>query len=163
MIGKMKIFVLLAFTFLAWFGWKLTQSPEKYLKKKSKQLIEMASVKNSNTDMSLISKVSKMAKLIHFDVQFKAEYEGQIFTAHSLNELRSLLLSYFKQKSTGKINYKNLNLEMAENKKQAIVKFDALFERNSKSISCKALLEWIKDKKWYIKRIEIFPCFLTAY
>lgn len=155
----MKIFAFLAvFTILAWFGWKLTQSPEKYLKKKSQTLIEMASVKNSNTDMSLMSKASKMAKFIHFDVQFKAEYEKQIFTAQSLNEFRSLLLAYFKEKSTGKISYKNLNLQMGGNKKQAIVKLDALFERNSKNISCKTLFEWIKEKKWYIKRIEIFPC-----
>ena len=159
MTGKMKIFALLFFASLAWFGWKLIQSPEKYLTKKTKELIEMASIENSDTNF--ISRVSKISKFIRFDVYLKAEYEGQIFTAQSLNELRSLLVSYFRQKSTGKINYKNLNLTLGENKKQAIAKFDALFERGKKNISCKTLLEWIKEKKWYIKRIEI-PCSLSV-
>lgn len=118
----------------------------------------MASIKNTNSDTSLISKVSKIAKFIHVKVQLKAEYEGQIYTAKSLNEFRSMLFAYFKQKSTGKMTYQNLSVSLREDKKQGMVKFDASFERDNKNIFCKALFEWIKEKRWYIKRIDLFPC-----
>ena len=155
----MKTFGFLAAgMLLLWFGWKLIQSPEKYLKKKTQKLIALTSVTDSASDMGWISKVSKMAKYIHFDVRMKAEYEGQIWTAKSLNEFRSLLFAYFKQGSAGQLDYKNLTVRLGENKKQGLVKFDAFFERNAKTVFCKALLEWVKEKKWRIKQIDVFSC-----
>ena len=100
-----KLFILALAAFLSFFVWKRLQSPEAYLKKQTKKLIALSSVKNEK-GLALISKVSKTDKYIHFDVQLKAEYEGQIYTARSLNEFRSLLLAYFRQKQTGALDYK---------------------------------------------------------
>ena len=93
----MKVIILLAvLTTLTWLVWK-SQSPESYLKKKTQKLIAMTSNPRSSSEIALISKMSKIARFIHFDVRLKAEYKGQIWTAKSLNEFRSLLFSYFKQ------------------------------------------------------------------
>ena len=155
----MKTFGFLAAgIFLSWFGWKFIQSPEKYLRKKTQELIAITSVTGQLSEMDIISKVSKMAKYIYFDVHMKAEYEGRIWTTKSLNEFRSLLFAYFKQKSAGQLDYKNLIVRIGENKTQGLVDFDAFFERNTKTVFCKILLEWIKEKKWRIKKIEVFSC-----
>ena len=73
-------------------------SPEKCLKKKSQKLIEMTSI-NDSMDMNLISsRILKISKFIHFDVDLKAEYKGETYTTASLNEFRSLLFAYFNKK-----------------------------------------------------------------
>lgn len=147
----------LAFIVLAFAIYKLLESPEKYLKRKTRELISMVSVQKTKSQMGLISKISKISKYIHFDVRLKAEYEGRIYKAKSLNEFRSLLMSYFRLNSTGKMEYKNMSVQM-EDDKQGIVAFDSWFERLEKKVHCKTLLEWIKEKKWYIKKIEVSFC-----
>ncbi len=149
-------FIALGLALMAF--WKVIQSPESRLKKKSQKLIALASVGGGpQSEMNLISKVSKMAKYIHFDVQVRAEYEGSVYSARSLNEFRSLLLSYFKHGQTGKVDYENLTIQM-EGKTQGRTYFDAHFERGSTPVVCKALFEWIKEKKWLIKKLELFSC-----
>ena len=154
----MKVLASLAiFTIFIWLAWKL-QSPESYLKKKTQKVITMISNTKANSDMALISKVSKVARFIHFDVRLKAEYKGQIWIAKSLNEFRSLLFSYFRQEKTRKLDYKNLSVNMTESNRQALVKFDAFFGRQAGNIFCKVSLKWVKEKKWYIKSIEVLSC-----
>ena len=158
----MKGLAVLALIAISGFGlYKFLQSPEKLLIKKTKHLIKLSSIQKAKSDMALISKVGKIAKLIHYDVQFKAEYEGQIYKAQSLNELRSLLTLYFKQSSTGSFEYKNLTIQMKDDNKKGEVNFEALFDRNSQKISCKAMLEWLKDKKWFVQKIEVHSCYKT--
>ncbi len=153
-----QIGLLASVVFIVWLGYKFFQSPERYLKKTSEKIIKVVSVKGAHSDMSLISKVSKIAKFIHFDVQLKAEYENQIYKAHSLNEFRSLLFTYFRNGATGEVTYDNLYVTMDKNQERGVVKFDVYFKRGRKNVFCKALFEWIKEKKWYVKRIEVLPC-----
>ena len=156
----MKSFVIYALIAISGFGlYKLFQSPEKYLKKKTEYLIGLASVKSSKVDMALLSQVTKIAKFIHHDVQVKAEYEGQIYQARSLNEFRSLLMAYFRQGSTGEgLEYKNLTVQMKDNKKRGVVSFDAVFNRRAQKLFCKIVLEWFKEKKWFVKKIDVYFC-----
>ena len=142
-----KIAILSAVLLSLWLAWSFFQPPEFYLKKKTQYLIETASAVSPSGDMAMLSRVSKMAKYIHFDVYLKAEYEGRVYTARSLNEFRSLLLSYFKYKNEESMDYKNLTASVEHNKKKATVNFDAFFERNKVTMFCKAILEWIKEKK----------------
>lgn len=153
------VFYLTGILLSLWLAWSFFQSPESYLKKKTRYLIEMASAGSSVSDLSMLSHVSKMAKYIHFDVHLKAEYEGQIYKAKSLNEFRSLLFSYFKYRdSREKVEYKNLNVSVEKSGKKALVSFDALFKRNEVRVFCKAFLGWVKEKKWYVKKIEVSSC-----
>ncbi|MCZ0931962.1 MAG: hypothetical protein OXJ52_02290 [Oligoflexia bacterium] len=155
----MKAFVICALLAVSGFGlYKLFQNPEKYLKKKTEYLIKLSSVKSSKVDMALISQVTKIAKFIHYDVQVKAEYEGQVYQARSLNEFRSHLMAYFRQSSTGSLEYENLTVQMKDHKKRGLVSFDAFFNRASQKVFCKIVLEWEKEKKWFVKRIEVHSC-----
>ena len=140
------------------FAWKFFQEEERWLKRKTQTIIHIASSTGSKADIALLGRVSKIAKYIHFDVRVQAEYEGGVYKAKSLNEFQSLLFAYFKEQTTGVLDYQNLNVKMGANKKQALVTFDAFFKRSGKDIFCKTLWEWIKEKKWYIKKIEIFSC-----
>ena len=109
--------------------------------------------------MALISKVSKIVKLIHFDVQVKAEYEGHIYQARSLNEFRSLLMSYFRAGSDkGNLEYKNLRVQLEDNEKKALAGFDAFFNRRAQRIFCKVEIGWLKEKKWFVKKIDVHSC-----
>ena len=158
-----KIISLVAMALLCSFIWKKIQSPEKYLKKQTQKLIALTSIKSIKSDIRLLSRISKIAEYIHFDVRWKAKYEGQIYTGKSLNEFRSLLFSYFQQNSTGKLSYKNLTIWVGEDKKQGTAHWDAFFKRNKNTVFCKILFEWIKEKKWYIKNIEVFSCVYTVF
>ena len=42
--------------------------------------------------------------------------------------------------------------------KEADVQFDILFQGTKVKKICKAVLGWIKEKKWYIQKIKIFSC-----
>ena len=156
----MKNFIIFAFIAVSGFGiYKLFQSPEKYLKKKTEYLIKLSSIKGAKMDMALLSKVTKMVKLIHHDVQVKAEYKGQVYQARSLNEFRALLMAYFRQGPTGEsMEYKNLTVQMKENKKRGAVSLDIVFNNRSQKNFCKLVLEWIKEKKWFVQQIDLHSC-----
>ena len=116
-------------------------------------------MKSAKVDMALISQVSKIVKLIHFDVQVKAEYESHVYQARSLNEFRSLLMAYFRQSSNNNsLEYENLTIQMKDNKKKGLARFDAFFNRGAQKIFCKIELEWVKEKKWYVKKIDVHSC-----
>ena len=157
----MKAFIISAVLVVSGFSlYKLFQNPEKYLKNKTEYLIKLASSQNSKADRSLLSKVTKMVKYIHYDVQVKAQYERQVYQARSLNEFRGLLTAYFKynQAKTKTLEYKNLTVKIQNNKETGVAQFDIFFNSTEQKIRCKAVLEWLKEKKWFVKKIEIQSC-----
>ena len=156
MLKKASLIIL---AILAFFIIKVYfQSEEKWIKKKTQKLIQMASSSGEGSEIALLQQVSKITKFIHFDVRLKALYEGRIYEAKSLNEARSLFLLYFRHKSNEKIGYSNLKVEIIEKKKKAIVTLSVFFKRIERKFVCQAFLEWIKEKKWYIKKIEVSSC-----
>ncbi|MCY4321605.1 MAG: hypothetical protein OXC37_04295 [Bdellovibrionaceae bacterium] len=156
----MKLLVIFVITFSSGFAiYKFFQSPEKVLEKKTKQLISLSSVKSNTGNMGLISQITKISKYIHYDVQIKAEYNQHNYEARSLNEFRSLLMSYFRHSSGNKnLRYENLKVDIKKNKEIGFVNFDIFFKRSSESFSCKTSLEWEKIKKWFIKKIKLHSC-----
>lgn len=150
--------LLIGLSLLVFLAYKLLDSPEKYLKRKTQKIISLVSEKHTEINLHLISKVSQIAKYIHFDVHLTAEYEGQVYTAKSLNEFRSLMMSYFRLNSKGTTDYKNLAVQVKKNKQEGLVTLDGLFEKQGRKTHCKVLLVWIKEKKWYIKKIEVSEC-----
>lgn len=156
-----NILIVAIVSLLFWLVWNFFQSPESYLKKKTQYLIAMVSNKQMASDIALLSQISKIAKYIHFDVHLQAEYEGQVYTTNSLNELRSLLFSYFKYDTNGKMDYKNLTVNLEQNKIEAVVIADVYVVSKKMKATCKAILNWIKEKKWYVKKIKIYSCVQT--
>ena len=157
----MKALIISAVLVVSGFSlYKLFQNPEKQIKKKTEYLIKLVSAQNSKADSNLLSKVTKMVKYIHYDVQFKAQYKEQVYQARSLNEFRSLLTGYFKyaQASTEALEHKNLTIQIQDDKKKGLVQFDVLFNRGKQKTLCKAVLEWLKEKKWFVKKIEVHSC-----
>ena len=156
----MKKFIVLAVVALivGWLSWKWLQPPKTLIKKKTQKLIALSSKQSPSSEMGIISKVSKIEKLIHFDVYVKAEYEGRIWTAKSLNDFRSLLFAYFKQGKTIQLSYNNLTVELKKDKKTAVVQFDIVFKKDKEQVFCKALLKWLKEKKWFVKKMELKSC-----
>ena len=134
------------------------QSEEKRIKKKTLKLIQLVSINTGESDIALLRRLSKVAQFIHHAVELKAEYEGGIYKVKSLGEFKSLLMAYFKEKGTGTLDYEELNVEMFDNNERAEVRFSAVFERKNQFVKCAAFLIWIKDKKWYIKNIEVSSC-----
>lgn len=138
-------------------GLQFFKSPEKYLLKKTKHLIQLASQTDAKLSLSLARRVSEINKYIHHDLRLKAEYEGRIYQARSLNEFRSLLTAYFQAGATKKLEYENLKAELKE-EKRGEVSFSILFHNISHASHCDLLLIWIKEKKWLIKNINIENC-----
>ena len=157
MFKKISFFVL---AILAFFIIKpYFQSEKEWIKKKTQDLIQMTSSSGGGSDIAFLQKVSQITKFIHFDVRLRVNYEGRLWTAKSLNEVRSLFLLYFREKSSSeKIGYSDLTVQMSENKKKAEVRFSVLFKRLERDWVCQAFLEWIKEKKWYIKQIDVSSC-----
>ena len=154
---KQKIFIVGVFLALIYGGLQVFKTPEKYLLKKTKHLIHLGSQIDSKFGLSSASKISEINKYIHYDMRLKAEYEGRVYQARSLNEFRSLLMVYFKAGITQKVEYENLIVELKD-EKTGEVSFSVTFHNTGRFWSCKALLNWIKDKKWFIKNISIENC-----
>ena len=154
---KQKIFIVGIFLGLIYGGLQIFKTPEKYLLKKTKQLIHLGSQVDSKFGLPLASKISEINKYIHYDMRLKAEYEGRVYQARSLNEFRSLLMAYFKAGITQKVEYENLIVELKD-EKTGEVSFSVVFHNTGKVWACKVLLNWIKDKRWFIKNINIENC-----
>ena len=151
---KQKVFIVGVFLALIYGGLQIFKTPEKYLLKKTKHLIHLGSKVDSKFGLSLASKVSEINKYVHYDIRLKAEYEGRVYQARSLNEFRSLLMGYFKAGVTQKAEYENLIAELKD-EKTGEVSFSIAFHNTGGVWACKVLLNWIKDKKWFIKNISI--------
>ena len=154
---KQKILITALLLAVFYGGFKLFQSPEKYLIKKTKHLISLGSQMDKTISLSVGLTVSEISKYIHHDLNFKAEYEGRVYQARSLTEFRSLLFLYFKEGRTQKLEYENMTVELKD-EKTGEVSFFITFHNIDTVWSCEVLLNWIKDKKWFIKNITIEKC-----
>lgn len=154
---KKNIFLLGVFVFSLWGAFKLFQSPERHLLKKTKHLIGLASQVETKLSFSLASKMAEINKHIHHNVRIRAEYEGQIYQARSLNEFRSLLTAYFQAGITKKLEHKELKVEIKD-KKGAEVSFAITFHNKNGVWDCEVLLDWLKEKRWFVESINIENC-----
>ncbi|MBC6414850.1 MAG: hypothetical protein GDA46_00420 [Bdellovibrionales bacterium] len=134
--------------------YKFFESPEKFILKKTKKIIKLSSLNKEKNKIALISKITKYIK---YDAKFTANYEGQIYQAQSLNQIRSLIMWYLKEGSTVVLNYEKLQAHFLDSKKiQAF--FLIIFRKNKKVFSCEVSLDWLKKEKWLIKKVEIKNC-----
>ena len=135
------------------------QKPERYLKKATQKALKAVDVKPGvkKTLLSTNSRVSSVVKHIHYDVLFKVDYKGRLEQAQSLNEFRSWLFFYLQKANPGRILYEEINVQMIdEEKAQVFFKFST--SRESEEVSCDASLDWLKEDKWFIKKIDIKNC-----
>lgn len=156
MIQKGFFVVLAGLVFFV--GKMYFQNEEQWIQKKTKKLIQLVSSTQQGSEVALLKKASKITRFIHFDVRLKVEYQGSVYARKSLNEVHSLLFLYFKQKISEKLEYGELNIRMSKNNKQADLSFPLSFKNSGQSVFCQAFLKWIKEKKWYIKEIEVSSC-----
>ena len=154
---KQKILITALLLAVFYGGFKLFQSPEKYLIKKTKRLISLGSQMDKSIGLPLSMTVSEISKSIHYDLNFKAEYDGQLYQVRSLKEFRSLLFLYFKEGKTQKLEYENMTVELKD-EKIGDVSFFITFYNIDKVWSCEVLLNWIKEERWFIKNISIEKC-----
>ena len=138
------------------FFWK---NDEKYLKNTTFKLLKLASVSNQETNpIALLKRVEKIAKHLHFDVQFKLQANGQVWEDRSAGEFRTLLLTYFKMGGLAQINGTDLSVQIDPKTLNGHVRFKLHGQRGEDAVSCNAHFIWIKEKKWFIKNLEVFSC-----
>lgn len=142
------------------------QNDKTYIQKKTIKLLELtASPFISGSETSIFRRIHEMAKHIHFSVEYEVDLgRDGLYKDRSLAELRSLMLVYFKKSNTGKIlipSKEDLNITITKTEtKKAEVSFPIQGAKKNKKINCRALLHWVKDKKWLIHKIKIFSCTL---
>ena len=135
------------------------QNDEAYLKKNTLKLLKLASVSNQETNpIALLKRVEKIAKHLHFDVQFKLQANGQVWEDRSAGEFRTLLLTYFKMGGLAQINGTDLSIQIDPETLNGHVRFKLHGQRGEDAVSCEAHFTWIKEKKWFIKSLEVFSC-----
>lgn len=135
------------------------KNEERYLKNTTFKLLKLASSPPQTTStVALLRRVEHIAKHIHFDVQLKVQVNGQTWESHSANEFRSLLLVYFKQGGLSQIKVEDLAIQMDPSSPIGHVRFKLHGQHGSGPIACKARLMWIKEKKWFIKKVEVLSC-----
>ena len=143
------------------------QSDKSYLQKKTIKILELVSSSFiSRSETNIFRRVHEIAKHIHFSVEYEVNLgRDGLHKDRSLNELRSLLFIYFKKSGTWNIEIPSekdlsITISKSETKKTAEVSFPIKGTKEDKKINCRALLQWIKDKKWLIHKIKVFSCSL---
>ena len=141
------------------------KSDKSYLQNKTIKLLELISSSFiSRSETNIFRRIHEIAKHMHFSVEYEVNLGSDgLHKDRSLNELRSLLFIYFKKSSTWNIETPakedfNITVSKSEVKKIAEVSFPIKATKEDKKISCRALLHWIKDKKWLIHKIKVFSC-----
>ena len=144
--------------------WYFLQDSEKYLKRKTKELVQFASFPSPLSELKAISRINKITASLYFDVFLKAEGQGRKLTAKNLQEVKSFLLPYFLQSQNAKWDTEDLivKLDNPKKNKTASVFLTLKGHLNSKSIQCKAHLKWKNEKKWLISQIQVFSCLSPA-
>ena len=148
-------FIIGVFVFLFW------ENDEKYLRKTTLKLLKLASVPVQDTNpVTLLKRVEQIAKHVHFDVQFKLQVNGQTWEERSAGEFRTLLLAYFKNGGLAQITVDDMSIRIEDSSspRKGHVRLKVHGLQREAKISCEALLVWIKEKKWFIKEIEVFSC-----
>ena len=148
---------------LVWLAVSFFRGDERHLWKTSEKLIQLASDPRSLPNMAILKKTERITKHIHFDIRFRAEFQGRVQEGKSLNEARSFLMAYFKSKINKGFAAEDLSVRLlpsAKNRpgKRAETSFSFRFQREGRRFKCRALWGWIKEKKWYIKTAEVSSC-----
>ena len=175
---------------LLWLALSFFGGDARYLKKTSGKLVRLASAPpaaGSLPDVAILRKVEKIARHIHFDIRFRAEFKGRAHEGKSLNEARSFLLAYFKraggagQNKSGGALFETEDLTVrllprpsgqnqpgqneaaaaapgAKAPKRAETSFQIRFQRQGRFFKCRLIWGWIKEKKWRIKTAELSSC-----
>ena len=158
----MKITGFILSIFAIWACVIFFESDENYLKKTTEKLIRLSTPSSQSlTDLQILRQAEQITKHIYFDVIFEIQMDKLNHKSSSLNEIRSLLFSYFKYRFV--VDFKTSNLVVkigAENR--AIVFFDIILKTKSKNFTCKSQIGWIKEKSWFIKTIKVSSCFLIS-
>lgn len=142
------------------------ENDEKYLKKTTFKLLKLASVSKQETNpIALLKRVEKIAKHIHFDVQFKLQANEQTWEDRSAGEFRTFLLTYFKMGGVSQITGEDFSIQMDATTPlpQAHVRLKVHGKREESSVSCEAYLLWIKEKKWFLRNLEVSSCSPITY
>ena len=145
--------------------WYFLQNDAKYLKRKTKELILLASFSSPLSELKTISRINKITALLHFDVLFKAEFQGKEQTAKNLQKVKSFMFPYFLQAQNAEWDAENLIVKLEEktkDSKTASVSLTVKGHFNNKPLQCKAHLKWKKKKKWLINHIQVFSCLSLA-
>ena len=135
------------------------KNEERYLKETTLKILKLASAPSQTTNVvALLKRVEQIAKHVHFDIQFKVQGNGQTWENHSASEFRSLLLIYFKQGGISHIKGEDLTVQVDPSAPIGHVRFKLLGQHGPDPVSCKVHLVWTKEKKWFIKNLEVFSC-----
>ena len=84
---------------LVWLAASVLRGDKRLLMKASQELIDLASAPAPPSDIAILKRVEKMARHLHFDIQFQAELDGRVYEGRSLNEARSFLMGWLKSES----------------------------------------------------------------
>lgn len=145
--------------------WHFLQNNEKYLKRKTKELVQFASFPSPLPELKALSRINKITAFLHFDVFLKAEDQGRKWTAKNLQEVKSFLFPYFLQSQNAEWEAEDLTVKLDKPNKDiqtASVFLTVKGHFNSKPLQCKAHLKWKNKKKWLINRIQVFSCLSLA-
>ena len=151
------------------FVWKIAQTPQRYLKKATLDIIKTAqeakALEAGGKQSSLVEykqmagRIERIIRHIHFDIIVKAEYEGQTHASRSLNEFRRLLSLWFAKKVVSEWSYKGLSIHVEESQTKAQAHFNISFKKDQKQSDCKVVFKWLKEeKKWRVKNIALNAC-----
>ena len=157
-MGKIAVFSLALLLSAVFFFW---ENDESYLEKTTLDLLNRLSlsapIKNNR---ALLKRLESVGRHFHFDVNFKFHVNGREWKGRSSGELRSLLAVYFKQGGFSGIRGDALSVQVDSSLEirtgRVTFKFHGLREKDP--VSCEVRLEWIKEKKWFIKTVEVFSC-----
>lgn len=159
--GKYLLPILITVFFL----WYFLQNDEKYLKRKTKELILLASFSSPLSELKTISRINKITDLLSIDVLLKAEFQEKKRTVKNIQEVKSFLFPYFLQTQNARwdIEHLTVNLEnKTKNNKTAFVSLTVKGTFNNKNLQCNVSLKWKKKRKWLINHIQVFSCLSSA-
>ncbi len=139
------------------------ESDESYLKKKTVFIVESLSLKIPMSDIGMIRKTNEIIKHIDISVEFKVRFDKRIFVKKSLAQLRGLLFQYFKKaglRGLEKVKKDQLTVQIISKgkPKRALVLFPLSLKWDEKIIQCQVELNWVKEKKWLISKVEALSC-----
>ena len=153
-IGK---YLLLAL-FIGGSLWYFLQTDEKYLKKKTKMFISLASFSSPVPQIQAARRVSKISELLRFDVYMEVKVQKKIYKTKNLQQIKSFLLPYFLEAQTAQWKEENLKVKIDEKKKEALVSLLIKGNYDETTLQCQMNVQWLKEENWLIQNIKVFQC-----
>lgn len=160
----MKKILLIGFGALCvWQAFLFFQDDKKHLEKTLHKMVDLLN-QPTLTDMSKLKRVEALGKHLHFNIKFHININQNTYSGRSLNQIKSLIFAYLRSRPLRDFSVSQLNTTQDKNKStqnnlpQYTMLFDMQFLENNKHFTCKNTLKWIKEKKWYLKTIEVSSC-----